>query len=420
MAKENAYVGRYGDTLRRLTALDRQNTMGAPQQVGGGDVGGFGGQLAVQPAQPSEMSGFSQQAPDLEAVVAREQAAPQVAPQAGQAAPAGGFGGAAQTPEVLQDTPGIAGPIKTGGDKPTSWGDLIAGASEEEQDQLADEVEKQGKGKMDGMLQRVRKVLGTEDVPKMSRRETAAYLAEIALRAMAKRNDPAYAQNPGGVFADAVLEASAGRQAAEEKRRLEARSDSETRRKEGREDSIHARTRKEQAEDYARERADKVSDDERNHKQALELARVQAQLLREKNKRTSIQVQEDGTLALVDEDGNAVDVTKEVEETVPTRGSRGQGTTGGGTRKVRRPVKVKPKSDSTGLDQDTILNKIAAATKALREDGRLNRELRAKFGNDPAKVDAEIQRMAREQVQGDVQSLDQPASGGKVIDFNDL
>lgn len=422
MAKaEGSFVGRYGDTLRRLTALDAAKTGAlAPQQVGGADTGGFGPSLQVAPPpmpQTPAAGAFSQ--PE------------QPAPAAPAAAPAatGAFGGlgAPEMPPVLKSTPGIAGPlvsgdpapmgeqvpagpIATGGDKPTSFQDLVGGASEEEQDELASQIEKQAGGKMDGWIAKVRKVLGTEDMPKMDRRETAQYIAEIALRAMSKRSDPAYAQNPDGVFADAVLEASAGRKQTAEKKRLEDREDAQTTRKENREDTVHVRTRKEQGEDHARDRTEKSADDERDHKQALELARVQAQLLKEKGQRTSIQVGDDGTLVLVDlESGEAVDVTKEVDAP-PTKGSRGRGNNGG---KKRVPVKAREKYDPSTLDDDTIERSIVSM---IAEKSKKDRKFRALPLEEQRQIarDAIMRDTGRGNSGGGVQSP------GKVTKFSDL
>lgn len=416
MDNANSYVGRYGNALRKLTALDAQSGAfaAAPQQIGGADTGGFGPSLQVDPKAAPQPGGFSPEP------VAQPEAP---APAAG---PASAFGGS-NASGVLAQTPGIAGPVLSkegsvspiamGGDKPTSWGDLAKDATEDEQEELATQVEKAGGGKMDGFIAKVRKVLGTEDVPKMNRRETAQYIAEIALRAMSKRSAPEYAQNPDGVFADAVLETNSLRKQEAEKRHSESRAGAEIKRRETREDAAAERKRKEALEDDARKRKEALDDDARNHQQALELAKLQAKLLREKGQRTSIQTGDDGTLKLIDlESGEAVTVTEEVEET-NTRGSRGKGTTTT-TTKVRKPVKAAPKYNAGGLDQDTLVNRVSDAEKALRGDKKLMRELGSKFKNDRVKIEDELRRMAREKVEGDVQSLNTSSSG--VTDFNDL
>lgn len=419
-------MGRYGDTLRKLTALQAQAGGFSPQQVGGADTGGFGPSLQLDPqARPA--------APAFDPEPQQQQAAP--APSAAPAAAPSGFGGAPpdaggmpagnepwRTPGIngdaegpLSNVPGIAGPIKQGGDKPTSFGDLASNATDDEKEELAAQVEKQsGAGGLKAAFGRIKEVLGAKTPEtKMKRHDMALYVAEVALRAMSKRSDPAYAQNPDGVFADAVLETQAGRDATAEKTRVEGRADTETKRKETREDTTHTRDRTEKEGDHVRDRKEKIEDDERNHKQALELAKYQAKLLKEKGQRTSIQTADDGTLTLIDLDsGNAIDVTKEVTE---TSGSRGNGTT---TKKKRVPVKAAPKFNAGGLDQDTLVNRVSDAEKALRGNRKLMRELGSKYENDTVKIEAELRKMAREKVEGDVESLGAGASG--VTDFNDL
>lgn len=310
-----------------------------------------------------------------------------------------------------------------GQEKPTSWKDLAAEMPKSQQTALVKQIEAKH-GPIKGVYARTATQEGEEPKAK-NKREMALYIAEVALRTISNMGTGRYtgAMGSGAAFADAMLDtetriAATKRADAEkaakaaETRRLEERADAETRRKEGREDTQADRKRKEELED-----------DERNHKQAIELARIQAKLLREQNKKTSIVTQDDGTLALVDENGDAIDVTKEIETTTPVKGSRGQGTTGGKRIKVRKPVKASTKPNASGLDQDTILNKITQVEGELRKDTKLMRELRTKFNQDSTKVEAELRRMAREKVEGDVQSL-RPGSassqGGKVIDFNAL
>jgi hypothetical protein len=318
---------------------------------------------------------------------------------------------------------GAKGPIEQGGDKPTSFADIAFGADDEQKEEMAAQIEKQaGPGGLKGAFKRITDVLGAKTPElKLERKEMALYVAEVALRAMSKRSDPRYADNPDGVFADAVLETQAERDAKSEKARLENKADAETRRKETREDAkdekVYTRGRADKEADHTRDRKEKIEDDERNHKQALELARMQAKLLRERGQRTSIQVGDDGELKLIDlETGEAVTVT-ETEEVTETRGSRGKGTSTT-TKKVKKPVKASPKYNAGGLDDDTRVNRISDAEKAMRADKKLMRELRSKMGNDTVKIEAELRRMAREKVEGDVQSLGAGSSG--TIDFNEL
>lgn len=409
-------MGRYGDTLRKLTALQAQaGGFGTPQPIGGADTGGFGPSIQLDPNAARPAPAFDQPEPQEQAAPAQQQAPAMAMPAPAQPSATPGFGAPPEQPEVLGQTPGIAGPIQQGGNKPTSFGDLASNATDDEKEELATQVEKQsGAGGLKAAFGRIKDVLGAKTPEtKMKRHDMALYVAEVALRAMSKRSDPAYAQNPDGVFADAVLETQAGRDATAEKTRLEGRADTETKRRETREDTTHTRDRTEKEGDHVRDRKEKIEDDARDHKQALELAKLQAKLLKEKGQRTSIQTADDGTLTLIDLDtGNAIDVTKEVTETA---GSRGNGTT---TKKKRVPVKAAPKFNAGGLDQDTLVNRVSDAEKALRGNRKLMRELGSKYENDTVKIEAELRKMAREKVEGDVESLGAGASG--VTDFNDL
>lgn len=498
--QEGSFVGRYGDTLRRLTALEGG---AAAQPVGGADTGGFGPSLQIQPgpdaptlspaapeAPPAEKKGGGMPGMDMlggmmggmggggggggggmmsggagfisgsggggamfaakggplrpgftvvgeegpEGVQMDEQGNANVIPNTQLPSAFGGQAGSTINgiagPVQVPGGPGAFGagappsPIQQGGDKPTSFGDLVAEASDEDKDALAAEIEqRQGGPKgLKSAFKRITDVLGAKTPElKHERREMALYVAEVALRAMSKRSDPRYAGNPDGVFADAVLETQADRDAKSEKTRLETKADAETRRKENREDAkdekVYTRGRTDKETDHTRDRKEKIEDDERNHKQALELARIQAKLLRERGQRTSIQVGDDGELKLIDlETGEAVTVT-ETEEVTETRGSRGAGTTTT-TKKVKKPVKASPKYNAGGLDDDTRVNRISDAEKAMRADKKLMRELRSKMSNDTVKIEAELRRMAREKVEGDVQSLGAGSSG--TIDFNEL
>lgn len=500
--QEGSFVGRYGDTLRRLTALDAGGGA-TPQAVGGADTGGFGPSLQIQPgpdavglspaapeAPPAEekkgggmpgmdmlggmmggmgggggggagggmMSGgagfvggsgggggmmFAAKGGPLrpgftvvgeegpEGVEMDAQGNANVIPNTqmpanlGGQAPINGIAGPVNMPGASPFGGPAQGPIQMGGDKPTSFGDLAGAATPEEQDALADEIERRQGGKkgLKSAFKRITDVLGAKTPElKHERRDMALYVAEVALRAMSKRSDPRYAGNPDGVFADAVLETQASRDASSEKARLEGRADAETKRKETREDAkdekTYTRGRTDKEADHTRDRKEKIEDDDRNHKQALELARIQAKLLRERGQRTSIQVGDDGVLKLIDlETGEAVTVTEE-DIITETKGSRGKGTTTT-TKKTRKPVKASPKYNSGGLDDDTRVNRISDAEKALRGDKKLMRELSSKFANDRVKIEGELRRMAREKVEGDVQSLNGGGSGG-TIDFNDL
>jgi len=172
------------------------------------------------------------------------------------------------------------------------------------------------------------------------------------------------------------------------------------------------------------DRGETIEDDKRDHEQALELERLRAmrERLQAKGKNTRVVVDDENNYQLLDLDTQEVITpTKEVTEDIPAKGSRGQGTTGGGTRTVRKPVKALPKPGAGGLDQDTVLRQTAAAVKEIKADTKTMRELRRKYGNDVEAVEKAVTEMARARVGGDVESL---GGGGSStpgeINFNDL
>jgi hypothetical protein len=408
------YVGRFGDTLRKLSALDAQRGALAPQQVGGADTAGAFGVAPAGPMQGGQIQGpLPPEAPQPGAFAMAEEAAP---------APAqGGFGSqpAATMPAFDQPSPVIDESGAMGGSEqpPTTWQDLSKQMPKSEQNAMADAIEAKV-GDLPATYQRAAAQAGITPKKRASRAHMAMFITEIALRTAANRGT---SDSDGEALAKGVLQTQERRGAMQIAEQERQRAEAEKRRLEQREDAkdekVYTRGRTDKESDYKRDRADKTADDERNHKQALELAREQARLLKEKGQRTSIQVGDDGQLKLVDlETGGAITVTEEVEETT-TRGSRGSGTTTT-TKKVKKPVKASPKYNAGGLDQDTLVNRVSDAEKALRGDKKLMRELRSKYGNDSVKVEEALRNMAREKVEGDVQSLGAGSSG--TIDFNEL
>lgn len=382
------YVGQYGNALRRLSVLDAQQGMFGPQKIGGADT--------ATPFSGEPQTGGAFGAPVPAA------APPGVIPAQGQ----GGVGAFANVPPP-EEAP-IGQPSEA--PKPTTFKDIQAQMPAEQKDQLADQVESQ----VGDLKTAYQKETGQKPKGK-SRWDLAFYFAEIALRAQANMGTSATTEE---AIAKGALETIGGRQAKAEQRRLEERTAAERARLEKREDT--ETLRKEAREDAATKtkREQALEDDKRNHEQALELARLQAKLLKEKGQRTSIQTAEDGTLVLVDlETGDAVDVTKEVTETTPVKGSRGKGTTGGKTTTKKVPVKAKPKNDASGLDQDTLLRAIETRAKELKADRKLVRALREK-GLSGVDLDRAIHDEAEKQVRGSAQELSQ--GGGKITDFNDL
>lgn len=440
MADENGYVGRYGDTLRRLTALDASQGAFRPQPMGGADTGGFGPALQVQPTDsgtsnirpvqpdppPAEKKQGGGGGMDIMGMIGGMGGGGggggggMMSGGAGFTSGAGSGGGmmfaarggllrpgqtmvGEQGPEMVNmdqsgnanvipnhqlppDMGGSAGgfqdpgmsPISQG-EQPVGWSDIHDEMPDKVKDQLADQVEKSGGGNLNRMFDKVKAILGEEKTPGgMTRREIAGYIAEVSLRAMSKRRDPQYAQNPDGVFADAVLETQANYDARGEKKRKEDKDTAEVRRKEAREDTkeerVYKRSRTDKQSDHTQDRQEKIEDDERNHKQAMELAKLQAKLMREKGQRTSIQVADDGTLKLVDlQSGEAVGVTEEAEETTTTARPHSAPVTT--TKKVRKPVKAAAKTNASGLDQDTVQRMINDRIKTLSEQDRKFKKL---------------------------------------------
>lgn len=390
----DGYVGRFGDALRRLTALDAQRgAFAGPQDVGGADTAST---FAAAP--PAAM-----EAPALAAG-----AGPQV-PEA----PAGALsGGSAVVPGMgAMDESGAAGGATQNGETPTTWEDLHKAMPTKHKNAIADRIESIV-GNIKTAYRKATAANGDTPKPHASRAHMAMYLSEIALRAAANRGT---SESNGQALAKGVLETNerrdALRQQEEERRRKEAEKKADREEAYRREAEVHTRNRgEEQADTNAKYK----------HDIELENMRLKAEELRQKGQDTYIAVDNDGNYTLIDKKtGNAVPVTQEVTETT-TQGSRGMGTKTTTTKK-RVPVKALPKPGSDGLDQDQVLAKIEATAKELRANNKLVRDLRTKFGGDMNKVEDEIKRMAREQVAQDVQSL--PGRGtasGKVVKFGDL
>lgn len=368
---DNQYTGRFGDTLRRLTALDAAQGKLAPQAVGGADTAGaFGAGSAVPPdmTQPA-------------------------------------FGGTGSQGAMAQ--------------KPISYRDVMDQMPEEQKEALADQIEQHAGGNLEEAYRKAAEENGDTPKKRPSRAHMVDYLTELAMRTLAYEDNYSTSQ---GAFARAYLDVNAQRRAAAETRRLEARKDAETRRleeredsqtlrKEKREDTVHARTRAEGEEDYARNRKDKLSDEELKFQRDKELKVLEAKMRREEKlaDNQKLVYGEGDRILIVDNQGNATPVTEEVEE---TRGSRGQGTS---TRKVRKPVKARPPSAGSGLDQDTVQRMISDRIKQLASTDR-------KFKRLPPE---EQSRIATEQVMREVNAVKTgaappPATQRTVIKFGEL
>lgn len=383
------YVGRFGDALRRLTALQaQQGAFAGPQVVGGADTAGtFAAAPPGAMEAPAPTGGAGPQMPE---------------------APAGGLsGGSAQPPEMGSE----GAPEDTGSQTPTTWEDLHKAMPAEHKNLVADKIESIV-GNIKAAYRKATKANGDTPKPHASRAHMAMYLSEIALRAAANRGT---SESDAQALAKGVLETNerrdALRQQEQERQRKEAEKKADREEAYRREGEVHTRNR-------AEDQADTMA--KYKHDIELENMRLKAQELRDKGQDTYITVDENGNYTLIDKKtGNAIPVTQEVTETTTT-GSRGQGKRTTSTTK-RVPVKALPKTDASGLDDDQVLAKIEAMAKELRANNKLVRELRTKFGGDMNKVEDEIKRMAREQVAQDVQSIPgRTSAGGKVVKFGDL
>jgi hypothetical protein len=375
MANSNSgYVGRFGDTLRRLTALDAQKGAFAPQAIGGADTAG-----------------------------AFSAAPPQAAPQ--PPAPIQGT----QDPVMSPFGAGSAAPQADGAieSSPITFGDLSSTMPKEQKNAIADQIEEKT-GDLKGTYQKAAEAEGITPRKRASRGHMAMFLAEIALRAAANRSTSgSYSE----ALAKGTLQTTARRGAMEADAAERARKESETRRLEGREDTETLRKEGRVDEKDKTTREQKLEDDKRDHEQALELARLQAQLQKrlQEGKGGKITVDDQGNFVLIDEKGDAVTVTREEEE---IRGSRGQGTT---VKKVRKPVKSAPKTNASGLDKDTIQRMISDRIKQLLGSDR-------KFKKLPPE---EQSRIATEQVMREVNTVEggrAPAAApeAKVVDWSTL
>lgn len=386
----NGYVGRFGDTLRKLTALDAGQGAFSPQKVGGADTAGAFSVAAPQAGAAPQMAQAPMGAPPPDAAGSGFGGAP--------AAPAtDGFGQGA----AIDESGAMGG--ATPGDSPTSWNDLMDQMPDDQKHAMADHIE----SKVGDLAETYRATAlqhGVQPKKHASRMHMAMFLGEIALRAAANRGT---SQSDAEALAKGVLQTQDRRTAVSEADRAKQEKDAETRRVEGRQDTIRQEGYDQGDRTHARDRGEVLADDKRNHEQALELERMRlaAQKAERAGQNVRIVVDADGNYQLIDLDTKqAIPVEQDVTEvTPPTKGSRGQGNNGT-TKKVKKPVKALPKSKVSELDPDTVLNKIAATVKELRGDTKLRRSLKAK-GMDESQINQEIERMAREQVQGDVESL---------------
>lgn len=413
------YTGRFGDALRRLTGVAPRvsGAAVAPQQMGGADAAAAGSGFSVQAPQATDAPGMGTPQP----LSAMGGVAPAQAEAVAQApTELGGFGGdAPQQPSTGISEAGAAGDPGEGG---MSWSKLVKMMTPKAKKQIADKIEAHTPD-LKTAYEKAATQNGDTPKPKASREHMALYLGEIALRYAANRGS---SENSGEALAKATLQTDSRRQGIRDTEADRARQDAETRRLEGRADDkdakVYNRTRSDAAADHTRDRAEKDKDDLRDHEQALELERLRAarDRLARKGTNSRLVVDKAGDYQLIDDEGQVITPTQEVEETTPAKGSRGAGTTPAKTTTKKVPIKAQPKvSAADTLDPDTVVRNTAAAVKEIKADRKTMQALRKQFGGDVTALEEAVTKMARERVEGDVQSLG-GGTGGKTTKFSDL
>lgn len=356
----NDYVGRYGEALRRLRAIDN------PTPTGIASAG-----ASVLPQQGA----FAEQRP----------------PSAQQ----GAFNRGPFDPNV-----------------PISSGDLYKQIPKEVKDQMADHLKENGVDIDQAYQKEV--TSGNIVAPKKEpdKHEKLGYLAEVALRTISNLNRPT--KNSAGDWADAVLETDARRSGIDERARLEARTDAEQAHREGREDTRFSTIdqRAIQAEERARAQHEAdlgaTAEENRKNRESQErTARENRASIERTSARPRLQPNQEGDLFLINDAGQATPVTqkKKVKTVVP--GHRGVKPA-----EVERTVDEQLRvlnRDTNGVDKDTLLRQIGERVKLLKEDRKLANKLRA-AGKDPS---AEITRQATAEVMAEYAELNGTSAPGR-------
>jgi hypothetical protein len=359
------YVGRYGAALRKLQALEMGGLQGVP------------GTMSQDGAQPG--GAFGAVSPDV---------AQMGQPVANQPAPAGGAFDKAEPKPMF--------------DKPMTAADVYAQMPPEQKTALLQQVEKNGMS----VDKRFDQLVAKGEIPqvpkkkKMTKEEKLGYLAEVALRTISNLGREGTTSSAD--WADATLATNERRSALEMAEQERARQQAEVIRREGREDAKETRTVGREEAREQREVARGGATIETNQAFTAEQNRLdresrerEARLRAEQDKRQNqkVLVDDGGNMYTLGEDGRAAPIktTKEVVE--ETKGKRG--VTVRIRKQVEQQLKALPKADVAGIDKDTIMREIGNRIKALKEDGKLGRELKRKGVSD---VEGEIARRATEQV----------------------
>lgn len=325
------YVGRYGEALRKLRALERAP---APEIAGA----------------------FDRQLP---------------APEAG-----GAFRPTQQRAPAFQQAP----PPMFDPDKPVSAGELYGQMPDEAKEAMAEQLKTQGIDVDAAYASEVAAGnLPAQEKPP-SRNEKMGYLAEVALRTISNLGRPG--TNSSADWADAVLTTDARREGIAERSRLEAKQEAKEQGALSRAEAAEARARAErlaerEADREARTaergeertlRSKERADDRAFTREQAELTRKQA-ADRRAGRQPRILTSADGGVFSIGDDSTATPVTteREVEEVVRAPGGKGI------PQKVRRKIREQLKAparanDASGVDKDTLIRSINDRFKLLRED----------------------------------------------------
>lgn len=379
MPANQSYIGQFGETLRRLTALSNAQ----PQAMGGADVlggGGAGPALGGPPPQPG--------AATLGAL--QGGAGPQV--------PQGVLGGGPPPPPAAPQVPGVQG----GANGQIGLSHLLAGATTDDKEHMTSQLESKGVD-VDKQFSKLQDQGYVPDVGKMSRHDKGALLTEFGLRMMAASAQGADPFAAAGIAGQGLLESirqNRQMQTSEAMRQQERGEDRADKAGE-----LKAKVGISNAEITGRH-----EDVAAEGKSRENVARIEAQsrLAAAKNeaRRTNKPMQyvsEDGTLKLItaNDDGSfSVSTPTEDVETDQVEAGSGRNSMPHVTKVTKkkpvRPLqKVQP---GNSVDPDTIQRMIETEKTRLANDVGTKRELRAK-GITGAAADQEIERQARANVQ---------------------
>jgi hypothetical protein len=367
----NGYVAKFGDSIRRLAALDLA-AQGNPNLAGAG---------------PQPVTGAFDVAPQYQ----QRDPAKEPLNQAGAFPEAAE--GSAQQPGAISAPP--AGPFGTDANPQKLWDEMPAEARKK----VIRQIESKG---IDINKVYDEKVAAGEITPPervLTKGERLSVLAETLLR---------HARNVGqgqpgpAASANAILETQGRRGGLEQAAAQKEAEIKEVLRQENRTDTKEATKRAQELEDAKRTRGETIVDDRRKrrgevedredkqtHERELAQAERAAAAAREKGKNVQVFTGADGEVVMIDKDNNKViPLEVESEETVATPGQRGRpGSTA--TTKVKTPLKGIPTNAAGGtatLDPDTVLNRVIDEAKRISEDRKAMREIteQAKAeGRDP-------------------------------------